>query len=322
MPDQNAAIRAQGVTKSFGRTVAVRDVSFELPQGKILGLIGPSGCGKTTTLRLLLGIYQPSAGEISVMGKRPHAFNPREKRNVGYMPQLFVLYPQLTVWENLNFTASLYGMPLFGRRQRLNDVLAFVELDQDRGKLARNVSGGMQRRLSLAATLVHSPGYLFLDEPTAGIDPILRRKFWDHFHELRNSGVTLLVTTQYVGEAACCDLVAVMARGHILMIDTPGNLRRHAFGGEIGQLVTESPLSPATLAEIQERPDVRKPIKVLSPTDYRLVVDEASTFMPHLIDWCNGRGIAIAAVDEYVAPFDDVFVELVKRDDGATEALT
>ena len=167
MPDQNAAIRAQGVTKSFGRTVAVRDVSFELPQGKILGLIGPSGCGKTTTLRLLLGIYQPSAGEISVMGKRPHAFNPREKRNVGYMPQLFVLYPQLTVWENLNFTASLYGMPLFGRRQRLNDVLAFVELDQDRGKLARNVSGGMQRRLSLAATLVHSPGYLFLDEPVS-----------------------------------------------------------------------------------------------------------------------------------------------------------
>lgn len=317
MPDQATAIRARNVTKTFGRETAVRDISFELPEGKILGVIGPSGCGKTTTVRLLLGIYQPTSGEVRVMGKPPHSFHTREKRNLGYMPQLFVLYPQLTVWENLNFAASLYGMSLLHRRQRLLDVLTFVELDEHHGKLARNVSGGMQRRLSLAATLVHEPRYLFLDEPTAGIDPVLRRKFWDHFRALRDEGVTLVVTTQYVGEAVYCDLVAVMARGRILVIDTPGNLRKLAFGGEIVQLVTGTPLPAQTLAGIQARADVRKPVKALSPTEYRIVVEEASVFIPQLIDVCTSNGVEVTAADEYVPAFDDVFVELVKRDDGA-----
>ena len=188
---KDSVISAKHVTKKFGDETAVMDISFDVPRASIFGFIGPSGSGKTTTVRLLTGVYTPTDGQVIVLDRNPVKFNQKERARLGYMPQLFVLYPNLTVWENLNFAASLYGMGLF-RGKRLNEALKFVELYDHRGKLARNISGGMLRRLSLAATLVHDPQLLFLDEPTAGIDPILRRKFWDHFRELKNQGSTIL----------------------------------------------------------------------------------------------------------------------------------
>lgn len=306
------AIFAQDVSKVFGAETAVSDLTLELPPGKILGAIGPSGCGKTTTLRMLLGIYAPTKGVISVMGKEPHRFDGKSKTKMGYMPQLFVLYPQLTVWENLNFAASIYGMSPFTRGKRLNQVLEFVELDKHKHKLARNISGGMQRRLALAATLVHDPQYIFLDEPTAGIDPMLRRKFWDHFRQLRDQGRTLFVTTQYVGEAAYCDLVAVMTHGRMLMLDTPENLRQRAFGGDIVRVSTDSPLSRQDMAELQAMPFMQKPAKTESFGAYRFVVDDAATAMPALMEWFKARQIAISAIEEFKPEFDDVFIEIVK----------
>src|SRR4029450_7987331 len=151
---------------------------LEVPEGAILGYIGPSGSGKTTTVRLLMGLYVPDSGEISVLGVPPVKFKRRERERIGYLPQLFVLYPALT------------GVP-FLRPKRLNELLDLVELREDKHKLVRNISGGMQRRLSLAATLIHDPDLLFLDEPTAGIDPILRRKFWDYYKVLQSKGHTL-----------------------------------------------------------------------------------------------------------------------------------
>lgn len=176
----NIVIHAKGLTKQFGHEIAVQDVTFEIPRGKIFGFIGPSGSGKTTTIRLLTGVYQPTAGDVIVLGRRPKEFVAATREKIGYMPQFFVLYQDLSVWENLNFAASIYGMR-FRRAERLKQLLDFVELSEHKHKLARNISGGMQRRLSLAATLVHNPELIFLDEPTAGVDPVLRRKFWDHF---------------------------------------------------------------------------------------------------------------------------------------------
>src|SRR5258706_7426216 len=175
-------IRAKGLSKNFGSQEAVTDLNFEVPPGIIFGLIGPSGCGKTTTVRLMTGIYHPSAGSIEVLGQRPQRFSAGRRRKLGYMPQHFVLYPDLSVWENMNFSASLYGMG-FGpqRSRRLKELLAFVELDKESHKLARRLSGGMQRRMALAATLAHDPDILFLDDPTDRIDPILRQKIWDYF---------------------------------------------------------------------------------------------------------------------------------------------
>ncbi|MCI0396074.1 MAG: ABC transporter ATP-binding protein [Chloroflexi bacterium] len=214
--------------------MAVDRINLIVPQGKIFGFIGPSGSGKTTTIRMMTGTYKPTAGEVHVLNVPPRAFGSSMRERIGYMPQLFVLYPELTVWENLNFTASLYGM-FFRRSKRLKELLDFVELSEDRHKLVRNISGGMQRRLSLAATLAHNPEVLFLDEPTAGIDPILRRKFWDLFRELQGQGRTFFITTQYVSEAAYCGLVGVLVEGRLIALDTPEGLHRRAYGGDQAQ---------------------------------------------------------------------------------------
>jgi ABC-2 type transport system ATP-binding protein len=309
----NLAISAEGVLKVFGKETAVSEIKFGVPQGQILGMIGPSGCGKTTTLRLTIGIYNPTKGQVSLMGKAPQEFTPAERRQIGYMPQLFVLYPQLTVQENLEFAASMYGLPLFGRKKRMQEVLEFVDLDKHTKKLARNISGGMQRRLSLAATLIHNPQYIFLDEPTAGIDPVLRRRFWDHFVALRNQGRTLFVTTQYVGEAAYCDLVAVMAKGKMIMIEPPDQLRKKAFGGEIVNYGVRAPLKTEQIQAIQGMPYVMSQIKINSPTSLQMIVDEASTAMPQLMHWSEAHGIEIEIIEEFVPPFDDVFVEIVRQ---------
>lgn len=307
-----AVAQVIGATKRFGEQVAIEDVTFEVPRGAIFGYVGPSGSGKTTTIRLLTGVYAPTAGEVTVLGRSPAHFTQETRGRIGYMPQLFVLYPDLSVWENLNFAASLYGMGL-RRGRRLRQMLEFVELDAHRHKLARQLSGGMQRRLSLAATLVHDPELIFLDEPTAGIDPVLRRKFWDHFKELQRQGRTLFVTTQYVGEMVYCDRVGIMGAGHLIALDTPTGLRQLAMGGDLVDLRIAGRADRRLLQALGELPFVRRPVQRLEESGaLRLVVDEASTDIPSLLEWCKAQGIAVAAIEEHLPSFDDVFVALVK----------
>jgi ABC-2 type transport system ATP-binding protein len=308
---QSPAASAKNLTKKFGEQAAVQNITFDMPRGSIFGFIGPSGSGKTTTIRLLTGIYRPTSGEVRVLGKRPDEFTQGLRSRIGYMPQLFVLYPNLTVWENLNFAASIYGMSLI-RRKRLEEVLDFVELSEHKGKLARDTSGGMQRRLSLAATLLHRPELIFLDEPTAGVDPVLRRKFWDHFEELQNSGSTILVTTQYVNEAAYCDYIAVIAEGKLVTVDTPEGLRQRAFGGDVVDIITLEPLQYRDEQRINEMPFIKREIERTGPNHYRLIVDEAGTAIPDLMEWSSSQEISVDSIEEYLPPFDDIFVELVE----------
>lgn len=316
VPANNLIVRTRGLTKKFGDEVAVREVSLDIPPGMIFGFIGPSGSGKTTTIRLLNGFYTPSAGEALVLGQVPATFKQSTLERIGYMPQHFVLYPELTVWENLNFAASIYGLGL-RRKKRLKELLEFVELTGHEHKLASKISGGMQRRLSLAATLVHDPELIFLDEPTAGIDPVLRRKFWDHFEVLRKQGRTLFITTQYVGEAAYCDLVAVMSHGRLLMVGTPEELRRAAFGGEVVDLNTAQRLDYRTVQYIAGFPFVQgRSVTRTEENGLRIIVDEASTAMPELVNWARQNNIELVSIEEYLPPFDDVFVELVKQKEG------
>jgi ABC-2 type transport system ATP-binding protein len=307
----DSVISARHLTKKFGGEVAVQDVSFEVPRGSIFGFIGPSGSGKTTTVRLLTGVYTPTEGEVMVLDRNPARFSQGERARLGYMPQLFVLYPTLTVWENLNFAASLYGMSLF-RGKRLKEALKFVELYEHRSKLARNISGGMLRRLSLAATLVHEPQLLFLDEPTAGIDPVLRRKFWDHFRELKNRGRTIFITTQYVSEADNCDLVGVQNNGKLLMVDTPRGIRHHAYGGDMVDFLTTQPFDFQAEALLRSLPFVRAKTVRKGAGSMRIVVDQASTSTPELMAWAQQQNIQVQAVEEYMPSFEDVFVELVR----------
>jgi ABC-2 type transport system ATP-binding protein len=306
-------IQTYDISKQFNGTTAVEAVSLYVPQGTIFGFIGPSGSGKTTTIRMLTGYYQPTSGEVRVLGSSPEKFSRSERERIGYLPQSFGLYPNLTVWENLNFAASIYGLPI-ARHERLKEILEFVELDQERGKLANQLSGGMQRRLNLAATLVHDPELIFLDEPTAGVDPVLRRKFWDHFQALKQQGRTLFVTTQYVAEAAYCDLVGVIDRGRLVIVNTPSMLRYRAYGGDLVDLHTVDPLGYDSLQAINALPFVLSAVQQPDQHHVRLVVKEAKTDMPAMLDWVRERGLQIEAMEEYLPPFDDVFVELVKKE--------
>jgi ABC-2 type transport system ATP-binding protein len=172
----------------------------------------------------------------------------------------------------------------------------------------------MQRRLALAATLAHDPALLFLDEPTAGIDPVLRQKFWDYFRALRDRGRTLFVTTQYVGEAAHCDLVGVMAEGRLLMVETPEGLRHRAHGGDMVDMRASQPFDYRTVAQVRQLPFIAGPVQVVGDRTLRLVVNDAGAAVPELVEWANANGLDLLAVEEYLPPLDEVFVELVKRD--------
>ena len=307
-------VDAHELTKIFGEEAAVKALTMKVPRGTIFGFIGPSGCGKTTTVRLLTGIHKPTSGELTVLGKHPVEFSKSDREKIGYLIQNFVLYPELTVWENLNFAASFYGVGLFSRHSRLNKLLEFVELSDDKKKLAGALSGGMKRRLSLAATLVHDPELLFLDEPTAGIDPLLRRKFWDYFKELQTQGHSLFITTQYVGEAAYCDLVGVMYEGKLLMVESPEGLRRKAYGGDIIGIKTTEWLRYENRKKLEDLPFVKGKIKVINDQEIEIFVDEANTAMPALMEAAKAQRINVEKIEQVSPPFDDVFVKLIEKE--------
>ncbi len=306
-------VETQDLTKKFGKAVAVQSLNMQIPRGTIFGFVGPSGCGKTTTVRLLTGFSKPTSGTVSVLGKTPADFSKSERGNIGYLIQQFVLYPELTVWENLNFAASLYGVGLF-RWGRLNKLLDFVELAGDKHKLARDLSGGMKRRLSLAATLVHNPELLFLDEPTAGIDPLLRRKFWDYFKELQTDGHSLFITTQYVGEAAFCDLVGVMYGGRLLMIETPDGLRRKAYGGDVIGIRTNEELRFEHRQQLVSLSFVRGKVKIISDQEIEVIVDAASTAIAKLLEWSQAQKLTVVMLEQKSPSFDEVFIRLIETE--------
>jgi ABC-2 type transport system ATP-binding protein len=316
-PVGNTVIQMRNVSKRWGDQYGVRDVTLEVPAGIIFGLIGPSGCGKTTTVRMLTGVYTPSKGDLRVLGATPRTFNKRARERIGYMPQLFVLYPTLTVWENLNFVASLYGLNWFTRRKRLEELLDFVELTPARNRLAEHISGGMKRRLELACALVHRPQLLFADEPTAGVDPVLRGKFWEGFRALKAEGRSLLVTTQYVSEAEYCDLVAIMRGGRLLVVDTPEGLRRRAFGGrEVIALHVDAEDERKARSMLRELPFVdeidrphNEPLGTL-----HVYVDDAGARIPEMIQQLGtDNTIDMRNAQEFKPPFDEVFIILMEQ---------
>jgi ABC-2 type transport system ATP-binding protein len=319
-----AVIACEGLGKAFDDTAVVRGIDLHIGAGTIVGLIGPSGCGKTTTVRLLTGLYEPSAGWARINGRPASRLTDRERQQIGYLPQIPALFPELSLWENLSFHASMYGLR-FRRRRRLRQLLGWVELEEHSDKRVREVSGGMQRRLALAASFVHDPPILFLDEPTAGIDPILRAKFWERFRGLREGGRTILVTTQYVGEASYCDMVGLLSDGELLMLDTPANLRRAAFDGEVVDVEFGRRVEAGELARIAALPIVIGPPEEVEPRLWRIVVSDADVAQKELGAAFDASGLPVVEIKEHIVDFDEAFVRVIERSrrqqSAAAEAL-
>lgn len=308
-------ISARDVSRVFGDRTVVNDVSFEVPAGAILGLIGPSGSGKTTTIRMLTGTLTRTDGVIRVLGEDPMHFSRSVRGRLAYMPQLFSLYEDLSAQENVGFVAALYGIGPFKRRKLIRRALEIVDLHDARHRLARDLSGGMQRRLELACALVHDPEVLFVDEPTAGIDPLLRTSIWNELRRLRDAGRTLLVTTQYVAEAEYCDRVALIADGELVALDTPDALRQMVFGGDVLDITTTRAVDPDMLVNVEGVMAVQQP----SPRQLVATVREAATLTPRIVDALRAAGVEVAGLEERQPTFDEVFAALVQRRRRARE---
>lgn len=217
-------VLVRGLGKTFGPVEAVRNVDLEVRPGEMFGLIGPDGGGKTTTLRVICGLMRADRGEASVFGLSPGRDRRAVQNLLGYMPQRFSLYPDLTVRENLRFFAGIFGVPRRDATRREAELLAFARLDRFQGRRAADLSGGMKQKLALACTLIHTPRLLVLDEPTTGVDPVSRGEFWEILRRLIADGASILVTTPYMDEAERCDRVALMHRGRVLEAGPPAEV--------------------------------------------------------------------------------------------------
>ena len=309
-------ISAAGLTRAFDDHVVVDNLTFDVPRGTILGVVGPSGSGKTTTIRMLTGTLGRTSGEIQVLGEDPMNFTRRTRGRIAYMPQLFSLYEDLSAQENVGFVAALYGIGPFKRRKLIRRALEVVDLHDARHRLARDLSGGMQRRLELACALVHSPDVLFVDEPTAGIDPVLRQSIWDELRELSDEGRTLLVTTQYVTEAEYCDRVALIVDGALVALDEPEALRQMVFGGDVLQIDTARAVDPELLNQIGGVTAVRQ----TAPRQLMATVEDAGSLTPRIIDALRSGGVEVVGIQEHQPTFDEVFTSLVEQRRGGSGA--
>ncbi len=230
------AIEVEGLTKRFGDVTAVDNLSFTVATGEIFGFLGANGSGKTTTIRMLCGIIAPTAGHGRVLGYDIASEGEQIKARIGYMSQRFALYEDLTVRENLEFYAGIYGVNGRARRERVAELVDMAGLHGRERQLAGTLSGGWKQRLSLGCAIVHRPPLLFLDEPTAGVDPFSRRRFWNLIYGLATTGVTIFLTTHYLDEAEHAHRVAMMQSGHLIALDTPEGLKRRALRGTLVEL--------------------------------------------------------------------------------------
>jgi ABC-2 type transport system ATP-binding protein len=300
-----AIITADNLTRRFGSFVAVDHVSFTIEPGQVIGYLGPNGSGKTTTIRMLLGILQPSEGSARVMGLDTVRQAEQVRARTGYMSQKFALYGELTVAENLEFYAGLYGVR---SRARLRAVLEELGLDQQAGQLVRNLSSGWRQRLALAAAIVHQPPLLLLDEPTSGVDPTARRAFWDLIYRLAAEGITILVSTHYMDEAEYCHQVGILRSGRLLALDTPTRLKQTLPGRLWEVALTEVD----TLLPALERLERLAGVMRTSLSSDRLRVLAAPQITPEdLRAHLSAAGIELSEASATPLSMEDVFFSLV-----------
>jgi ABC-2 type transport system ATP-binding protein len=294
----------EDLTRRFGEFVAVDHVSFQVNPGEVVGYLGPNGSGKTTTIRMLLGLLEPSEGHATVLGYDAFRQSEQVRARAGYMSQKFALYDDLTVWENMQFYGGVYGITDKRRIEATLDLLGLVEHEST---LTASLSAGWRQRLALGIALVHQPKLLFLDEPTSGVDPTARRAFWDLIYELASGGVTVFVTTHYMDEAEYCERVGIMRDGKLLAMDTPDNLKKNVLTGDVWQ-VAVSPLQTA----MEVLPTIDGVLQAgLSGDQLRAVAKRgvsASQLQVALLE----KGLEVRSVERAEPTLEDVFISLAR----------
>jgi ABC-2 type transport system ATP-binding protein len=302
---EQPAIQVANLTRKFGDFIAVDHVSFSVQPGEIAGYLGPNGCGKTTTIRLLLGLLQPSDGRASVLGFDSALQSEQIRACCGYMSQKFALYDDLTVWENLRFYAGVYGI---NDKASIHKTIGHVGLTGHEGELTRELSTGWRQRLALGIALVHSPRLLFLDEPTSGVDPNARRAFWDLIYDLSSRGVTILVTTHYMDEAEYCNRVGMMRSGKLLAMDTPLALKEQFVPGNVYEIYAAPLLTGMSL--LDSSPLV---LRAGLAGDHLRAIVKAGVEALELKQLLEAEGVEVQAVLIGEPNLEDVFIFLAKE---------
>jgi ABC-2 type transport system ATP-binding protein len=307
------AVRVENLTRRFGDFTAVDSVSFAVSQGEIFGFLGPNGAGKTTTIKMLTALLRPTSGHASVAGYDVVSEPGAIKHRIGYMSQLFSLYGDLTVVENITLFAGLYGVTGERLRERRAWVLQMADLDSHQDQLTATLPLGWKQRLALGCALIHEPSILFLDEPTSGVDPIARRSFWDLIDSIATRGTTVFVSTHYLEEAEYCHRLALMNRGRVIALATPQELRARMID-PILEIATPDP--PRAVEVLQEVPGV------IEASMYgrlvHAVVDDLATAQRALPAALTQHGLGCEGVSSVTPSLEDVFVALVRQQGGAT----
>ena len=297
-------IYVENLTRRFGDFVAVDHINFEVNEGEVVGYLGPNGSGKTTTIRMLLGLLEPSEGEATVLGFDAFRQTEEVRKRAGYMSQKFAIYDDLTTQENLTFYGGVYGIT---DKARINHTLDLVGLKGHGSTLTRSLSAGWRQRLALGIALVHEPKLLFLDEPTSGVDPTARRAFWDLIYELADNGVTILVTTHYMDEAEYCERVGIMRDGKLLAMDTPSNLKRDIIPGDVWEVFVE-PLQDG----LEVLPDVDGVLRVGLAGDHLRTITERGKKKDDLLRALKGKNVNVKDIVVGEPTLEDVFISLAR----------
>lgn len=309
------AIQVEHLTKTFGQFTAVDDVSFSVSPGEVFGWLGPNGAGKTTTIRILLGLLKPSSGRTMVLGFNSAAETKVMHARVGYMTQSFTLYNELTAAENIRFYGGVYGLSPAEIRQRLPEIIQMAGLEGRERSLTRTLSGGWKQRLALGCAIVHHPKVIFLDEPTAGVDPISRREFWELIYAMSKEGVTVLVTTHYMDEAELCQRVGFISHGRLVALDTPSRLKQTHMRGQVLEINADNPEKATRVLKVAQASGQLPMEEVaLYGAQIHAVVPDAQRYEQPIRDCLVAGGIEVKSVAWIEPLLEDVFISAVKEE--------
>jgi ABC-2 type transport system ATP-binding protein len=313
--ESGKAVIVKDLERRFGSFVAVNRISFKVSKGEIFGFLGPNGAGKSTTIRMLCGILAPSGGTGTVAGFDIRTEAEKIKAHIGYMSQKFSLYEDLTVEENIDFYSGIYCLTPEKKQERMEWVIEMAGLQEHRHSRTVILAGGWKQRLALGCAILHEPPIIFLDEPTSGVDPISRRRFWDLIYELAGRGVTVFVTTHYMDEAEYCDRIALIYRGELIAIGSPEVLKTELMPEEVLEVLCQRPQD--AMGEIEKVPGVKE--VALFGKGLHVVAEDGEATAEAVRSLLKERGYEIARVEKIVPSLEDVFVSLIEARDRAEQ---